>query len=116
MSEAERVGEVIEASTTDFTAQCYELYQSPPLGSLVKLEDADIELYGVVYQVTTTSFEPGRRPIARGKDEVSAEAVYEVLHGPVSAKAVRENPGSHDNRNPRGAQVGLRHADCGFRS
>ena len=78
MSEAERVGEVIEASTTDFTAQCYELYQSPPLGSLVKLEDADIELYGVVYQVTTTSFEPGRRPIARGKDEVSAEAVYEA--------------------------------------
>jgi len=27
---ADRVGEVIEASTTDFVAQCYELYQMPP--------------------------------------------------------------------------------------
>ena len=75
----QRVGEVIEASTTDFTAQCYELYQSPPLGSLVKtilpLEGA-VELYGIVYNATTTSLEPGRRPIARGKDEASEEEIY----------------------------------------
>ena len=64
--EAERVGEVIEASTTDFVAQCYELYQLPPLGSLVKTRDLPLELYGVVYQAATTSLEPGRRPIARG--------------------------------------------------
>ena len=76
MSETQRVGEVIEASSTDFTAQCYELYGSPSLGSLVKTRDADVELYGVVYQAATTSLEPGRRPIARGKDEVSEEAVY----------------------------------------
>jgi hypothetical protein len=36
MAEEQRVGEIIEACTTDFTAQCYELYKSPPLGSLVK--------------------------------------------------------------------------------
>ena len=36
MADESRVGEVIEACTTDFVAQCYELYQSPPLGSLVK--------------------------------------------------------------------------------
>jgi len=75
----ERVGEVIEASTTDFIAQCYELYQSPPLGSLVKtilpLEGL-VELYGIVYNATTTSLEPGRRPIARGKDEASEEEIY----------------------------------------
>jgi len=72
----ERVGEVIEASTTDFVAQCYELYQSPPLGSLVKTTDLPVELYGIVYNDTTTSLEPGRRPIARGKDEASEEEIY----------------------------------------
>jgi len=72
----ERVGEVIEASTTDFVAQCYELYQSPPLGSLVKTRDLTVELYGIVYNATTTSLEPGRRPIARGKDEASEEEIY----------------------------------------
>jgi len=75
-SEASRVGEVIEASTTDFVAECYELYQSPPLGSLVKTADSPVELYGIVYHATTTSIEPGRRPIARGKDEATEEEVY----------------------------------------
>ena len=74
---ADRVGEVIEASTTDFVAQCYELYQAPPLGSLVKTRDLPVELYGIVYHATTTSLEPGRRPIARGKDEASEEAIYQ---------------------------------------
>ena len=73
---SDRVGEVIEASTTDFVAQCYELYQSPPLGSLVKTRDQEVELYGIVYNATTTSLEPGRRPIARGKDEVAEEEIY----------------------------------------
>ncbi len=73
---ADRVGEVIEASTADFVAQCYELYQSPPLGSLVKTVDSPVELYGIVYNATTTSLEPGRRPIARGKDEASEEEIY----------------------------------------
>jgi len=72
----QRVGEVIEASTTDFVAQCYELYQLPPLGSLVKTRDQEVELYGIVYHAVTSSIEPGRRPIARGKDEDSEEAIY----------------------------------------
>jgi hypothetical protein len=78
LKQAQRVGEVIEASTTDFVAQCYELYQSPPLGSLVKTRDSGMELYGIVHNATTTSLEPGRRPIARGKDEKSEEAVYQA--------------------------------------
>jgi len=57
-------------------AQCYELYQSPPLGSLVKTRDAPVDLYGIVYHATTGSLEPGRRPIARGKDEASEEEIY----------------------------------------
>ena len=76
MDKVQRVGEVIEASTTDFVAQCYELYQSPPLGSLVKTTDLPVELYGIVYYATTASLEPGRRPIARGKDEASEEEIY----------------------------------------
>ena len=73
---SDRVGEVIEASTTDFVAQCYELYESPPLGSLVKTRDEPIDLYGIVYHATTGSLEPGRRPIARGKDETTEEEIY----------------------------------------
>ena len=76
MAKMQRVGEVIEASTTDFTTQCYELYQIPPLGSLVKTKDQPFELYGIVYNATTTSLEPGRRPIARGKDETTEEEIY----------------------------------------
>jgi hypothetical protein len=76
MAELQRVGEVIEASTTDFIAQCYELYQIPPLGSLVKTRDLPMELYGLVCNAATTSLEPGRRPIARGKDETTEEEIY----------------------------------------
>jgi len=72
----QRVGEVIEASTTEFTAQCYELYQLPPLGSLAKTREGELELYGVVYNATTSSLEPGRRPIARGKDEKNEDEIY----------------------------------------
>ena len=76
MAEIQRVGEVIEASTTDFVAQCYELYEMPPLGSLVKTRDQSVELYGIVCNAATTSLEPGRRPIARGKDETTEEEIY----------------------------------------
>ncbi len=82
-----RVGEIIEASTTEFVAQCYQLYQSPPLGSLVKTGDQAATLYGIVYYTATTSLEPGRRPIARGKDEASEEAVYRS--SPQLAKLLR---------------------------
>ncbi len=78
MGENQRVGEVVEASTTDFVAQCYELYELPPLGSLVKTREQDVEQFGIVYRATTTSFETGRRPIARGKDELSEEAIYQA--------------------------------------
>jgi hypothetical protein len=74
---SERVGEIIEASTADFTAQCYELYELPPLGSLVKTKNGEVDIYGIVYHATTGSLEPGRRPIARGKDEANEEAIYQ---------------------------------------
>ena len=71
--EHNKIAEIIEASTISFVAQCYELYEIPPLGSLVKTGD----IYGIVAGAATTSLEPGRKPIARGKDEPSEEAVYD---------------------------------------
>jgi hypothetical protein len=83
MTEEQKVGEIIEADTGEFTAQCYELYQTPPLGSLVKTrfesssgDNPQCWLYGVVYQSRTASGEPGRRPIVRGKNEQSEEEIY----------------------------------------
>lgn len=76
MSDTQRVGEIIEGSSTEFTSQCYELYGSPSLGSLIKTGDESLSIYGIVYQSETTSLEPGRRPFARGRDEESEEAVY----------------------------------------
>ncbi len=76
MTEAEKIGEVLEACTTSFTAQCYELHQPPSFGSLVRTKEGDIELYGLVYHATTSGLEPGRRPVARGRDEENEEAVF----------------------------------------
>jgi hypothetical protein len=72
-----KIGEIIESSTVEYTAECYELYKMPSLGSLVKVAEPPAEIYGIVCQAGTASIEPGRRPIARGKDEVSEEAVYQ---------------------------------------
>ena len=71
-----KIAEVVEASTTGFTAQCYELYQAPPFGSLVKTADPPIEIYGVIYDAATTSIDPGRRPVARGREETEEEGIY----------------------------------------
>lgn len=72
-----RLAEVIESSTTQFIAECYELYGLPPFGALVKTADPPLEVFGVVAQASTAGVEPGRRPIARGKDEASEAAVYQ---------------------------------------
>jgi hypothetical protein len=68
-----KIAEVIAASTTQFTAQCYELYELPPFGSLIRTG----AIYGVVGHAATAGIEPGRRPIARGRDETSEQAIYE---------------------------------------
>jgi hypothetical protein len=82
----DRAGEVVEAGTAGFTAQCYELYQSPPLGSLVKTSGESAEIYGIVCHTATVGME-GRQPVARGKDETSEEAVY--LSSPQLKKLLR---------------------------
>jgi hypothetical protein len=68
----EKIAEVIEAETGGFTAQSYELYELPPLGALVKTG----EIYSIVCHAETAGLDTGRKPVARGRDEVSEEAIY----------------------------------------
>ena len=72
-----KIGEIVESSSTEFTAECYELHEIPSLGSLVKITAPTGDIFGIVYQSGTASIEPGRHPVARGKDETSEEAVYQ---------------------------------------
>ena len=70
-----RIGEVVQSATQGFTAQCYRLFQAPPLGMLVKTSSP--EIYAVVSSITTESLYPGRPVVARGEDEESEEGVYQ---------------------------------------
>ena len=45
------------------------------------------DIYGIVSNASTSSLEPGRKPLARGKDEATEEAVYES--SPQLAKLLR---------------------------
>ena len=70
-----RLGEVVETSTTGFRAQCYKLYQAPPLGALVRT-GGPYPAYAVVHNVATEGIDNSRRPVARGADETSEEEIY----------------------------------------
>jgi len=72
----DKIGEVIETSSAEFTAQCYKLTEAPPLGSLVKTQDKFGEIYGVVYNVETHSLDPGRRVLARGENMKAEEEIF----------------------------------------
>lgn len=70
----QRAGEVIEADSSSFTAQCYQLYGAPPLGSLVRAGSPPI--YGVVCQVRTEPMDPARPVLARGQEAQTEDEVY----------------------------------------
>ncbi|MEW6141604.1 MAG: hypothetical protein AB1597_00400 [Chloroflexota bacterium] len=72
----EKIGEVIEARTGQFLAQCYRLHEAPPLGCLVKTRSGSTDIYGVVASASTHSLDPGRRVIARGEHESTDDAVF----------------------------------------
>lgn len=82
-----KIAEVIAAGSTGFTAECYELFHIPPLGSLVFTVNPPLEIIGVVCEAKTEGIEPGRKPAARGKDEATDEAVYRT--SPQLAKLLR---------------------------
>jgi hypothetical protein len=71
-----RVGEVIETSTSRFVTHCYELHGAPALGSLVRTGAPDRAVFGLVAAVSTAGIDPGRRPIARGRQETDPEEIF----------------------------------------
>jgi hypothetical protein len=73
---ARKIGEVIEATTREFVAECYELHGAPALGALLRTVDGNVEVFGVACHARTGSIDPGRRPIARGRDEDDEEEIY----------------------------------------
>lgn len=73
-----KIAEVIETASTGFTAQCYDLDAPPALGSLVKTSVDGVMLFAVVSHVTTASFDSGRKPIARGRDEATEDAIFKA--------------------------------------
>jgi hypothetical protein len=73
-SESQRVGEIIEATAVDFGAQCYQLYELPRLGALVRVGFPGV--YGVVIRVTTEPLDPSRPVLARGELVSTEDELY----------------------------------------
>lgn len=73
-----KIGEVIQASTGQFLAQCYQLHQPPPLGSLVKTRDGEIDILALVSGAQTRGLDPTRTPVARGEHEEAEEDVFKA--------------------------------------
>jgi hypothetical protein len=72
------IGEVVEASTTEFLAQALELDWAPPFGAFVEVAtDEALTVYGVVAHVQTAGIDPGSRAIMRGHGDVRDERIYE---------------------------------------
>ncbi|MBD3307831.1 hypothetical protein GF339_15470 [candidate division KSB3 bacterium] len=90
MSE-EYIAEVIESSTTEFTAQTRELDGSPPFGAFVKV-GTTLQSMAMIYQIATGSADLNRRPIAYGKTEEELRReqpqIFELLRTEISAKIV----------------------------
>jgi hypothetical protein len=72
------IGEVVEASTTEFLAQALELDSAPAFGAFVEVLTEDgLSVYGVVAHVQTAGIDPGSRAIMRGHGDVRDERIYE---------------------------------------
>jgi hypothetical protein len=77
-SEPRLIGEVVEASTTEFLAQALELDWAPPFGAFVEVATDDaLTVYGVVAHVQTAGIDPGSRAIMRGHGDVRDGRIYE---------------------------------------
>ncbi|MGE3269848.1 MAG: hypothetical protein AB7P40_13940, partial [Chloroflexota bacterium] len=68
------IGEIIDTSVAEFSAQSCQLNQAPPFGGFVKVTVPERTVYGVVYAIHTGSLEPGGRPVLRGRDGMRDDA------------------------------------------
>lgn len=69
MRDRERIGEIVESSTTRFTAGAYQLLEAPSFGTLVRASTRTDGrcIYGLVCDIATGSKEPGGRAVLRGR-------------------------------------------------
>ena len=74
---AERAGEVVATTTTEFEVQAVKLHGAPPLGALVNVVlDDGCRIYGVVAGAYTEGLDTGARPVPRATDDSQNAAVY----------------------------------------
>lgn len=78
----DRIGEVIESTTTQFTAGAYELLATPPFGALVRAQARarHVAIYGLVYDIRTGSKEPGGRAMVRGRTYTGVELFDDEIY------------------------------------
>lgn len=65
--------EVIESSLDHYTAQSWEWKQFPTFGSLVSIQDKELQVLGIVTGIQTGSMDPSRTPFAYQKTEEELE-------------------------------------------
>lgn len=85
-----RFGEVVVSSIEQLEIQCYQIYESPDLGALVRTGDINSPqgaIYGVVSGIETSSLDPSRRPVTHGFDASTEEEVH--LENPQIAQLLR---------------------------
>ena len=84
MEDNKIIGEIIEVSSRSAIAQSYELYDCPPIGSVVKCGDNTEDIYGVITNIETRSIDPGRRPNPKGPGFAEVNELYksnpEITH------------------------------------
>ena len=81
-TEVGHAGEVIESSTSYFTAQACELNGAPGFGTFVKTQTPTVS-YGLVYDSRTQSADANRKPTAYGMTEAELRReqpqIFELL-------------------------------------
>jgi hypothetical protein len=75
---SERIGEIIETTSTGLVAECETLNKPPALGSLARVAVGDgRDVYAVVAFGRTGGLDPSRRAVKRGSAEFSDATIYE---------------------------------------
>jgi hypothetical protein len=97
----ERLGEIVEASTTRLRAVAPRPFEAPAFGSFVKTSDGHRTTFGVVSHVEHASIDPSRRaiPLGRSWEDLEREQpqVKELLTTEFEALCVafEEGDGAH---------------------
>lgn len=62
-------GEVVESSLREWVAQSWQWNKFPEFGSIVAIEDKEVNLFGIVHHIQTGSIDSNRQPFTYQKTE-----------------------------------------------